>query len=194
MEEDAGSGQLTSDPQIGEDGTVTVVGVSEAPAGRRWLAWAAAGVTLLSAAVGAAGYFALRDHHASQSIARSDRDAIAAATDCILATQPRDISTLTVSRQKLSDCATGEFASQVGWYSELMAQAYQVADLKVKIEDFHAGVERTNSDDSVVALVAFRTVISQAGAADRNNSYRVRLMMVRDAGKYKVAQLEQVAK
>ncbi len=177
MEEDAGSGQLTSDPR-----------------NRSWLPATTVGVAILAVIAAAAGYLAMRDHHVSQAADRAEAKAVAAARDCVLATQPQDSSALQISREKLTDCATGDFGSQVGWYTELLAQAYQATSVKVKVEDLHAGAERSNPDASVIALIAFRAVISQAGVPDRTNSYRVRVKMVPEAGRYKVAQLEQVAK
>ena len=177
MEEDAGSGQLTSDPRT-----------------RSWLPATTIGVATLAVVAAAAGYLAMRDNHLSAAADRSEAKAIAAAKDCVLATQPRDSSALQISRETLTDCATGDFGSQVGWYTELLTQAYQATDVKVKVEDLHAVAERSNPDASVIALVAFRAVISQSGVPDRTNSYRVRVKMVPEAGRYKVAQLEQVAK
>ncbi len=153
-----------------------------------WLAggWMPAGA--------AGGCLAIQAHRNSEAISRASDAALAAAKDCVAATQPPDAAALPGSQQKLSECSTGNFGEQAVWYGEVLAQAYQAVDVRVRVPVMHAAVERVNEDGSVVALVVFRATVSQAGAADRENSYRVRVNMVPENGQFKVAELEQVAK
>jgi Mce-associated membrane protein len=192
MEADAGAGRLSSRDAAAAGPATAHRGASRRS--RRWLGVIAAALTLLAAGNGVGAYFALRAHRDSQAIARADDAAIAAATDCVAATQPPDAAALPASQRKLNDCATGDFGTQIVWYSAILSEAYQAINVHVQVPDMHAAVERNNDDGSIVALVAFRAVVSQAGMADRENGYRVRVKMVPENGQFKVAELDQVAK
>ena len=159
----------------------------------RWLLSVAVILTVLAGGMGVLGYLALRTHAASQALAEANAAAVAAAKDCISATQPADAAALPASQQKLTDCSTGDFGSQAAWYGAVLDEAYRAIDVSVQIPEMHAAVERSNNDGSVIALVAFRAIITQPGMTDRQNSYRVRVKMVPDNGTFKIANLDQVA-
>jgi len=175
METDAGPGRLTGRR-------------------RRLLAATAVLLTVLAGATTVAGYLALRAHRDHEAGAVADAAALAAAKDCVAATQPVDVTAIPASQHKLDDCATGAFGTQAGWYSAILTEAYQAQNMHVRLPEMDAAVERTNDDGSIVALVVFRATISQQGMPDRENSYRIRVTMVRRDGQYKISQLDQVAK
>jgi Mce-associated membrane protein len=187
MEEDAGPSRLT--------GTDTAAaGRGALRLNRRWLGAIAAVLTLLTGGFGAGGYLALRAHWDSQADSGADAAAVAAAKDCVAATQPSDVAALPASQRKLDECSTGDFRTQASWYGAILSEAYQAANIRVQVPEMHAAVERANDDGSIVALVAFRATIFQVGMADRENSYRIRVQMVPENGQFKIAKLDQVAK
>ncbi|AEV73547.1 hypothetical protein MycrhN_3005 [Mycolicibacterium rhodesiae NBB3] len=208
MEENAGASQLTS-PDVDTSaagGVADSAGVSadtkaELSVGgnpsrqnRTWMITIAAALTVLAGGSAAGGYLALKAHQESEAVDRANAAAIAAAKDCIAATQPPDASALPGAQQKLAQCSTGDFGAQAAWYGAVMTQAYQAVDVRVQLPEIHAAIERNNDDGSIVALVTFRATVSQTGMADRQNSYRVRVKMVAEGGQFKVAELDQVAK
>ncbi|PND54528.1 Mce protein [Mycobacterium sp. ENV421] len=161
---------------------------------RRWLIASAAALILLALGTGFAGYKAVHAHRASEVLERANAAAISVAKDCVAATQPPDKSALPAAQRELIECSTGNFGAQAAWYAAVLEQAYQAADVHVQLAEMHAAIERNNDDGSVVALLAFRSKVSQPGMADRENSYRVRVKMVSEGGQFKVAELDQVAK
>ncbi|WP_156296925.1 Mce protein [Mycobacterium paragordonae] len=158
------------------------------------MASAATVLTLLAVGMGISGFLAVRAHRVSQAIAGADAAAIAAAKDCVAATQPADVTALPGAQRKLDECATGAFQTQAAWYSAVLTEAYQAQHIRVRLPELYGAVERTEADGSVIALVVFQATISQDGVADRENSYRIRVRMVREDGHFKVAQLDQVTK
>ena len=178
MEEDAGPSRVTGD-----------VGLSP-----RWLGAIAVGLTLLAGGMGVGCYLVTNTHRHSQALAGAEAAAIAVAQDCVAATQPPDLAGLPASQRKLSECTTGDFANQTAWYGEILSEAYQAVNVRVRVPEIHAAVERDNEDGSIIALVAFRATVSQAGMADRDNSYRMRVRLVPENGQFKISQLDQVAK
>ncbi|MDI3313112.1 MAG: Mce protein [Mycobacterium sp.] len=189
MEEDAGPGRLT--PRD-DDAATAADGLSRRR--RRWLIAVASVLTLLATGAAVSGLMLLRAHQISTAVAAANAAAITAAKDCIAATQPADVTALPISQRKLDECATGEFKTQAAWYSAILTEAYQAQNLHVRLPGMDAAVERTNDDGSITALVVFRATISQEGTPDRENSYRVRVKIVRQDGQFKVAKLDQVAK
>ncbi|MEE6176936.1 Mce protein [Mycobacterium sp. 050134] len=159
----------------------------------RWLAAIAATLVVLTCAAAAGGVLALRAHRATEALDRAEADAVAAAKDCVAATQPADGAALPDSRRKLTECSTRGFGAQVAFYDAVLAEAYQAANVHVEVPDMRAAVERNNGDGSVIVLVAFRTKVSQGGAADRGSNYRLRVKMVPEDGHFKVAELSQAA-
>ncbi|AFM20542.1 hypothetical protein Mycch_5936 (plasmid) [Mycolicibacterium chubuense NBB4] len=160
----------------------------------KWSAVIAAVLALVGAATAVGGYLAQRAHQDNESVARANRAAITAAEACIAATQPADAAALAASQRTLDECTTGDFETQAMYYSAVLSEAYQAVNVRVQIPEMHAAVERNNDDGSIVALVAFRAKVSQNGVADRENSYRVRVKLVPESGRYKIAKLDQVAK
>jgi|SRR4051812_45130942 Mce-associated membrane protein len=157
-----------------------------------WGAGIVAGLVLLAAGAGVGGYFALRSHHDSEAFARTDAAALQAAKDCVAATQAPDTAAMIASQSKIIECATGEWGVQAPLYSSILAEAYQAGNVKVAVSDMRAAVERHNPDGSVDVMVAVRVKVSNSDAADQEQGYRLRVQMMPDAGKYKIARLDQV--
>jgi Mce-associated membrane protein len=173
--------------------------LSEPADGRRpsrlgvgWVAGTCAALLLLAAGAGVGGYFALRSHHDSEAIAAAETAALQAAKDCIAATQAPDTAAMIASQSKIIECSTGDWGVQAPLYSSILADAYQAGGVKVAVSDMRAAVERHNDDGSVVVLVAVRVKVTNTDAADQEQGYRLRVQMAQDAGKYKIARLDQV--
>jgi Mce-associated membrane protein len=162
--------------------------------GRGWLVGIAAALVVVAGGVGAGGYLALRSDRESQDIARRDDAAVQAAKDCVAATQAPDTTAMAASAQKIIDCGTGAFRSQAILYSGLLVEAYQAANAQVQVSDLRAAVERNNSDGSVEVLVPLRVKVSNSATQNQEAGYRLRVTMVSDEGKYRIAKLDQVAK
>ena len=136
----------------------------------------------------------MRFNHESQATARHDAAAMAAAKDCVAATQAPDIAAMAASQQKIIDCATGDFRTQAVFYSSLFVEAYQAANAHVQVSDMRAAVERNNHDGSVDVLVALRVKVSNSEAQNKEAGYRLRVKMAPDEGQYRIAKLDQVTK
>jgi Mce-associated membrane protein len=162
--------------------------------GRGWLVGIAAALVVVAGGVGVGGYLALRADRESQAIARRDAAAVQAAKDCVAATQAPDTSAMAASAQKIIDCGTGAFRSQAILYSGLLVEAYQAANAQVQVSDLRAAVERDNGDGSVDVLVPLRVKVSNSATQNQEAGYRLRVTMVSDEGKYRIAKLDQVAK
>jgi Mce-associated membrane protein len=148
---------------------------------------------MLAGGAGAGGYLALRSHRDSEAIARTEAAALAAAKDCVTATQAPDPAAMLASQSKIIECSTGAFGLQAPLYSSLLAEAYQAANVQVQVSDLRAAVERHNDDGSVDVLVALRTKVTNSEAADREQGYRLRVQMAPADGTYKIADMKQVA-
>jgi Mce-associated membrane protein len=162
--------------------------------GRGWLVGIAAALVVAAGGVGAGGYLALRSDRESQDIARRDDAAMQAAKDCVAATQAPDTTAMAASAQKIIECGTGAFRSQAMLYSGLLVEAYQAANAQVQVSDLRAAVERNNSDGSVDVLVPLRVKVSNSATQNQEAGYRLRVTMMLDEGKYRIAKLDQVAK
>jgi Mce-associated membrane protein len=166
--------------------------------GRGWLVGIAAALVLLAGGVGAGGYLALRSDRDSQDIARRDAAAVAAASDCVTATQAPDSRAMQASAEKMIDCGAGAFKSYAILWSGLLVEAYQAANAQVVVSDLRAAVERNNPDGfpegSVAVLVPVRVKTSNSATQNQEAGYRLRVTMVPDEGKYRIAKLDQVAK
>ena len=160
--------------------------------GRGWAAGICAVLVVLTAGVAVGGYLALRAHHDSEAIARDESAAVAAAKDCVSATQAPDTAAMAASQQKMIECSTGDFAVQATMYSGVLVDAYQAANVKVQVSDIRAAVERHNDDRSVQVLVAVRVKVTNSEAADQEQGYRLRVQMAPADGTYKIARLDQV--
>jgi Mce-associated membrane protein len=209
MEGDAGARRLNptdADETPDESSAVSPEQQTEQPAeesadtqrrparlGRGWMAGICAVLVLLAAGAAVGGYLALRSHQDSEAIAREDAAAVAAAKDCVGATQAPDAAAMTASQAKIVECATGAFGAQAALYSGLLVDAYQAANVKVQVSDMRAAVERHNDDGSIDVLVALRTKVTNSEAADQEQGYRLRVQMAPADGTYKIARLDQVA-
>lgn len=193
--EDGGADAATAPEPTDAAGVAPAAASSSASrlSGRPLRATAVA-LVLLAGTTAAGGYLALRAHRDTQAMTRANAAAVAVAKDCVAATQPHDAAALPASQQKLSECSTGNFGAQVAWYDVVMAEAYRAVNVNVQVSTMRGAVERDNADGSIVVLLAFRTTVSQAGIADRENGYRLRVKMVSEGGQFKVAELNQVAK
>ena len=171
-----------------------VVGAPASRLGRAWFVGIAATLLVVAAGVGTGGYFALRAHNQSLAQARADDAAIAAAKDCIAATQAPDIAAMSDSQRKILDCSTGDFETQATLYSGVLVEAYQAADVRVQVSDMRAAVEGHNDDGSINVLVAMRVKVSNSQAQGQEQGYRLRVAMAPDDdGQYKIADLSQVS-
>ncbi|WP_375487967.1 hypothetical protein [uncultured Mycobacterium sp.] len=171
-------------------------GVERGPSrlGRRWFVGIIAVLLVLAGGIGAGGYFALRAHRHSQSVARHDSAAVEAAKECVSATQAPDTGAMSDSARKIIECSTGDFGAQAALYSGLLVDAYQAANAHVQVSDMRAAVERNDGDGSVDVLVALRVKVTNAEAKEQETGYRLRVKMASDDGRYKISKLEQVTK
>jgi Mce-associated membrane protein len=161
--------------------------------GRGWVASICAVLVMLAGGAAAGGYLALRSHEDSEAIARTEAAALAAAKDCVTATQAPDTAAMLASQSKIIECSTGAFGVQAPLYSSVLAEAYQAANVQVQVSDLRAAVERHNDDGSIDILVALRTKVTNSEAANREQGYRLRVQMAPADGTYKIADMKQVA-
>ena len=211
MEDDAGSGRLTptppttaAEPSEAEE-SVNQDPVDETEAaedvqprgsrlsGRRVVVVCAA-LVMAGLLIGTGGFFALRSHQKSVAAAEAETRALAAAKDCVTATQAPDAAAMAASQQKIIECATGDFGAQATLYSGLLVDAYQAAKVQVQVSNMRAAVERHNDDGSMDVLVAVRVKVSNSQAQDQEQGYRLRVRMAPEGGTYKIAKLDQVSK
>lgn len=158
-----------------------------------WAASICAALLILAGGAAAGGYLALRSHGDSEAIARTEAAALAAAKDCVAATQAPDTAAMIASQSKIIQCSTGAFGVQAPLYAGVLAEAYQAANVQVKVSDMRAAVERHNDDGSIDVLVALRTKVTNSQAADQEQGYRLRVQMAPADGTYKIADMKQVA-
>jgi Mce-associated membrane protein len=162
--------------------------------GRRWLVGSCAALVLLAVGLAAGGFFGLRSHRQSENIAGANAAAVAAAKDCVIATQAPDSTDVAAAEQKILDCAAGEFRTQALLHSGVFVQAYRAADVHVQVSEMRAAVERDNADGSVDVLVAFRVKVDNVETRGQEFGYRLRAQMTREEGQYRIAKLDQVAR
>ncbi|MGK2854983.1 MAG: hypothetical protein ACSLE3_12940 [Microbacteriaceae bacterium] len=160
--------------------------------GQGWLATIWLALILATGALSAGGYLLLRSNDESEQIARDDVVALQAAKDCVTATQAPDTASMGAAQAKIVNCATGDFGAQAVFYSSMMLEAYQAANVKVEVADLRAAVERHHGDGSVDVLVAVRTKVTNSETADQEQGYRLRVTMQRADGTYKIGNLVQV--
>lgn len=184
MEGDAGSGQLTPTPPLPESKLAT----------GRWFTGVCAAVAIAAVVLSAVGVLALIGHHRSAAAADGEAAAVAAAKDCISATQAPDVKAMTGSQRKIIECSTENYAPQANLYSGLLADAYQTAQAQVKITNIRAAAEKHNPDGSIDVLVATRVSMSNVQAQDQELSYRLRVRMMPVDGTYKIDSIDPVSK
>lgn len=216
MEGDAGSGRLTPPPTTDDvveesvnpdaddiESQATTVEETEPADGTaargsrlsgRRLGVVCAALVIVGLLVATGGFFALRAHQKSVAAARAETVALAAAKDCVTATQAPDATAMAASQQKIIECATGDFGAQASLYSGLLVDAYQAANVQVQVSNMRAAVERHNDDGSMDILVAVRVKVSNTQAQDQEQGYRLRVKMMPEDGTYKIANLDQVSK
>lgn len=163
-------------------------------ASRGWLVGVSAVLLIAAAGLATGGYFALKSHQSSAATARAEQAAVAAAMDCVTATQAPDAGAMEASQRKIIECATGGFGAQATLYSGLLVDAYQAAKVQVQVSNMRAAVERHNDDGSMDVLVALRVKVSNTEAQGQEQGYRLRVKMMPDNGTYKIADLAQVSK
>ena len=215
MEGDAGSGQLTPTPPLTADETVVPdselsahvddAGISASTQQAvpetdsrlltgRWpravLGGLAAGALLMTAT----GVIALIGHRHNAAAARDEATAVAAAKDCITATQAPDVKAMNDSQRKIVECSTENFAAQANLYGGLLADAYKTVNAQVKIADMRAAAEKRNPDGSIDVLVATRVGLTNNQEINQELSYRLRVRMAPDGGTYKIDSIEPVSK
>lgn len=183
----------------GAEPTVAVPAAANAHGGRsrlgaRWVIGCCAVLLLMTAGLGAGGYLSLRYHTESQLIERDNAAAVAAAKECVLATQAPDAADVAAAERKIFDCSTGDFRTQYTLYSGVYVQAFRAANVKVQVSELRAAVERDNADGSVDVLVALRIKADNIEAQGREFGYRLRAQMAREDGQYRIARLDQVAR
>ena len=215
MEGDAGSGQLTPTPPLTADETVVPdpelsdrvddAGIS-APARQgvpatesrllagRWPRAVLGGLVAAALLLTVAGVIALIGHRHNSAADRDEAMAVAAAKDCITATQAPDVKAMNDSQRKIVECSTENFAAQANLYGGLLADAYQTVNAQVKVADMRAAAEKHNPDGSIDVLVATRVSLSNNQQINQELSYRLRVRMAPDGGTYKIESIEPVSK
>lgn len=204
MEGDAGTSRLnptdtgeSTEELIADEPADSAPEETEAPASSRVSrAWfVAIFALLLVLAVGGAvgGYLALRVNHENAAAERAETQAVAAAKDCVAATNAPDAAAMAASVQKIIDCSTGDFGAYAKMMAPMMVEAYQAANVKVQVTDMRAAAERHNDDGSIDVLVAFRfKVPSNPDTQNQETGLRLRAKMAPEDGKYKIAKLDPV--
>jgi Mce-associated membrane protein len=148
---------------------------------------------VLAAGGAAAGYLALRVNHENAAAARAEERAVAAAKDCVAATNAPDAAAMAASVQKIIDCSTGDFGAYAKMMAPMMVEAYQAANVKVEVTDMRAAPERHNDDGSIDVLVAFRfKVPSNPDTQNQETGLRLRAKMAPEDGRFKIAKLDPV--
>lgn len=212
MEGDAGSGQLTPTPtragaeaeldtELSEGDGVErseALETDEAEAagdlaGSPWLTRVCAALILASVLIALGGGLALWGHARNATADRSASEALAAAKDCVAATQAPDAKAAAASATKIMECATGDFATQAKIYGGVLVDAYQAANAQIQVSDMRAAVERQNPDGTIDVLVAVRTKLSNSGQDAEEQGYRLRVRMAKDGDAYKVSRMDQVS-
>ncbi|WP_205875898.1 Mce protein [Mycobacterium camsae] len=190
-DEDSESGDEPSD-SVTEEEPAVIRGKSRV--GRAWLAGISAVLLIVAGAIAGGGYYALRSHQDIAALQRNDAAALNVAKDCVAATQAPDISSMAASEQKIVDCGTDQYRTQALLYSSMLVQAYQAANVHLKVSDMRAAVERNNPDGSVDVLIALRISVSNDQQQNQETGYRLRVRMAPTEGTYKISKLDQVTK
>lgn len=196
MEGDAGSGQLTPTPPVTADETPEPDSALNASATQpaRWLTRVCAVIAVAALALTVAGVLALLGHRKTSAAINGEAVAVAAAKDCIAATQAPDVKAMKESQRKIVDCATENYAPQANLYSGILADAYEATKAQVKIADIRAASEKHNPDGSIDVLVATRVAMSNIDQQGQEISYRLRVRMVPSGGTYKIDSIDPVSK
>jgi Mce-associated membrane protein len=160
---------------------------------RGWFVAMLAALLVLAAGVATGGYLALRSHDNSAAAARAEEQAVAAAKECVSATNAPDPATMATSVQKIIDCSTGDFGAYAKMMAPMMVEAYQAANIRMNVTDMRAAAERHNDDGSIDVLVAFRfQAPSNPDTQNQEIGLRLRAQMMPEDGRYKIAKLDPV--
>ena len=160
---------------------------------RGWLIGICAALLLLAAGIGTGGFFAFRAHGTDQTMEHADVEAMAAARDCVLATNAPNSAVMAQSLQKILDCTTGDFGAYARVMAPILVEAYQAANIKVEVTDIHAAVERHNDDGTIDVLVAFKMKVpSNPDRKNQEPGLRMRVTMKAEDGRYKITKLDPV--
>lgn len=161
--------------------------------GRR-LDWVIAGIAIAALLLTAAAVLAFIGNRHGAAAARGEEAAVAAAKECITATQAPDIKAMNESQRKIVECSSVNYAAQANLYGGLLADAYKTVNAQVKVSDMRAAAERHNPDGSIDVLVATRVLMSNTQELEQELSYRLRVRMVPADGTYKIDNIEPVSK
>ena len=214
MEGDAGSGPLTPTPPLTADETVVTDpelsdhvddagiavpardddAVADSRLSGRLLNRVIAGIAVAAVLLAIAGVVALIGSRRSAAAVNDEALAVAAAKDCITATQAPDVKAMNDSQRKIVECSSENYAAQANLYGGLLADAYQTVNAQVKVTDMRAAAEKHNPDGSIDVLVATRVLMSNKQQLDQELSYRLRVRMVPSGGTYKIDNIEPVSK
>lgn len=160
---------------------------------RAWFVAAALMLLILTAGVATGGYLAFRSHGKNADTMQDETAAVAAAKDCVSATNAPDPQAMANSVQKIIDCSTGDFGAYAKMMAPMMVEAYQAANVKVEVTTMRAAAERVNDDGTVDVLVAFRfRVPSNPDSQGAETGLRLRATMAHEDGQFKIAKLEPV--
>jgi Mce-associated membrane protein len=160
----------------------------------RWPRAVLGGLVAAALLLTVAGVIALIGHRHNAAADRDEAMAVAAAKDCITATQAPDVKAMNDSQRKIVECSTENFAAQANLYGGLLADAYQTVNAQVKVADMRAAAEKHNPDGSIDVLVATRVSLSNNQQINQELSYRLRVRMAPDGGTYKIDSIEPVSK
>jgi Mce-associated membrane protein len=153
-----------------------------------------AGIASAALFLAAAGVLAVFGQRGTAMAADDEALAVAAAKDCITATQAPDVKAMADSQRKIVECSSENYAAQANLYSGLLFEAYQTVNAKVKVADMRAAAEKHNDDGSIDVLVATRVALSNTQQQDQELSYRLRVRMVPADGTFKIDNIEPVSK
>jgi Mce-associated membrane protein len=195
MEGDAGTSQLNptdSDTEEVIDQETTDPRVVHGRLSGRAAAAVVAVLVVLAGALAVVGYLLLQWNARSEQIQRDGAVALQAAKDCVIATQAPDTASMGAAQARIIECSTGDFGAQAVFYSSMLTEAYQAANVQVEVADLRAAVEGYRDDGAVDVLVALRTKVTNTEAAGQEQGYRLRVTMQRDNGTYKIANMVQV--
>ncbi|KQH80076.1 Mce protein [Mycobacterium gordonae] len=193
-DEDSQESEAGADPSNLETAGEPAVERGKSRVGRAWVVGIAAVLLIMAGAIAGGGYYALRSHQDIAALQRNDAAALSVAKDCVAATQAPDISSMAASEQKIVDCGTDQYRTQALLYSSMLVQAYQAANVHLKVSDMRAAVERNNPDGSVDVLIALRINVSNDQQQNQETGYRLRVRMAPTEGTYKISKLDQVTK
>lgn len=197
MEGDAGASQLDpTPPDTGDDDPVDQTPPGEldaAPAPDPRLKRAVVALFAASGLLAVCGGLALWGDVRTANAAKAETAALAAAKECVAATQAPDAKAMKDSATKIIECSTGDFGTQAKLYSGILVDAYKTANAQVEVSDMRAAVERHNPDGTMDILVAMRVKLTNTEKQGEEQGYRLRVQMAPEDGTYKVARMDQVS-